>query len=389
MCREQCAFLLLATPSKTFPRPSSVSTCVPHIARTRRSVRNHRPIESSAPWQPASPINRLPREEECADNPTAATSLYGDDIVDNYDSGSSGGGGSGGGSGFSGGGSNNDESDADLPEDVRAGLLSGLVTKEALQRYNAALRNPLMKLALALPAFRTRFLADSAFVFKLLVQELVGNGTALASEIAVRGKDIVDELEYVASDLIIGTVIEAAFVWVLAPTVRVPFANVGGLTRYIVSLPSHIFQPSTLLRKFSMSQRVAAYWYAAGQYALMGFAGGVVGTAITYGLIEMRKRFDKEYRPERPLPAVLPNSAAWAAFLAFSSNTRFQIVEGMELMIARMAAGRAPAAVNSGIVLLRLANNYWGGVQFVQFFRLIGLQAVAEDGQVNNTNDMS
>lgn len=238
-----------------------------------------------------------------------------------------------------------------------------------------------MKLALAIPAFRTRFLADSAFAFKLLVQELVGNGTALASEIAVRGKDIVHELEYVASDLIIGTVIEAAFVWVLAPTVRVPPANVGAIARYIASLPSHVFQPSTQLRTFSMSQRVAAYWYAAGQYAIMGFLGGVIGTAITYGILEARKRFDSAYKPERPLPAVIPNSIAWGAFLAFSSNTRFQIVEGMELAFARMAAGRATSAVNSGIVLLRFANNYWGGVQFVQFFRFLGLHAVADDNE--------
>eukprot|EP00177_Eucheuma_denticulatum_P006453 GFKZ01011760.1.p1 GENE.GFKZ01011760.1~~GFKZ01011760.1.p1 ORF type:complete len:374 (-),score=40.90 GFKZ01011760.1:1557-2678(-) len=288
--------------------------------------------------------------------------------------------GSGGGSFSSGGSGGDDESDADLPEDMRKALAKGLLTKEALERYRSCLNKPLMRIALAIPSFRTRFLADSAFAFKLLVQELIGNGTALASEIAVRGKDIVDELEYVGSDLIVGSVIEAAFVWLLAPTIRVPVQNAGMVSRYIGSLPSHIFQPSTVLQKFTLAQRCGSFIYAGIQYGVMGFAGGVVGTWITYGLIEMRKRLDKEYKPERPLPAVVPNSAAWGAFLAGSSNTRFQIVEGIELGIARVAGGRAPAIVNGSIVGLRLANNYWGGVQFVQFFRFLGLHATASEG---------
>lgn len=381
-CNTQ-AFLPTAVPLKPPPGLPSTSTCRRSLPPITCSAQHLHPIDPIQSWRPTPPIdNHHPHEESTPDDPSSTTALYGGSIDDIHSSGSDGNNSSGGGGRYSSGsGPGSDESDADLPDDVRAGLLSGLVTKQALQRYKSALANPFMKLALTIPAFRTRFLADSAFVFKLLVQEVVGNGTALASEIAVRGKDIVHELEYVASDLIVGTVIEAAFVWVLAPTVRVPPANTGAITRYIASLPSHMFQPSTLLRSFSMSQRVAAFWYAAAQYAAMGFVGGVVGTAITYGIIEARKRLDNGYKPERPLPAVVPNSVAWGAFLAFSSNTRFQIVEGMELAIARMAAGRAASVVNSGIVLLRFANNYWGGVQFVQFFRFLGLHAVAEGGE--------
>lgn len=272
-----------------------------------------------------------------------------------------------------------DDSNDDLPDDMKQALALGLLSKEALQRYRAGLENPWMRLALCVPAFRSRFLADSAFAFKLLVQELVGNGTALASEIAVRGKDIVHELEYVASDLIIGTVIEAAFVWSLAPVLRIPKQNSGAIAKYLSSLPANVFQTSTTAQTFTLLQRIVSFGYVGLQYAAMGFAGGLVGTAITYGLIEARKRLEKGYSPERPLPDVISNSAAWGVFMAVSSNTRFQIVEGIEQAIAKVAAGRAPAAVNTGIVALRLANNYWGGVQFVQFFRFLGLHAVASD----------
>lgn len=270
----------------------------------------------------------------------------------------------------------NDES---LPEDMKAALLFGSLTRDALNRYYKAMKNPVIKLLLGIPAFRSRFLMDASFLFKLLVQEVIGNGTALASEIVVRGKDIVHEVEYVASDLIVGTVIEAAFVWLLAPTLSLPnTASTSAISRYISSLPAHIFQPSNAVRSFTTAQRVISFLYAAMQYAAIGFAGGVVGTAITYALLEARKRIDKNYSPFRPMPPVIPNSAGWAAFMALSSNTRFQLVEGLEMGVAKLLSGTSRALLNSVIVTLRFINNYWGGVQFVQFFRAIGLHATGE-----------
>ena len=213
-------------------------------------------------------------------------------------------------------------------------------------------------------------------MFKLAAQELIGNGTALASEIAVRGGDIVHEMEYVASDLIVGTVVEAAFVWLLAPTLRGSGGGGGGaLGKWLKSLPAHMFEPS-VGRVYTLPMRVGSFVYAGLQYAIIGFIAGVVGTGITYALIEGRKRLDSSYVPERPLPDVLPNSFGWAAFMALSSNPRFQIVEGLELLASRTLSG--DRAVNMGIVVLRLVNNYWGGVQFVQFFRYLGLHATGE-----------
>lgn len=329
--------------------------------------------DESHSWRSGASRSFRHSREEASDEPAARTSIYGGGGDDSSS-------GSGGGGGFSGDSRDSGASpDDSLPEDLRLALANGLLSKEALSRYHKAIKNPLMNFFMTIPSFRTRFLADSAFAFKLLVQELVGNGTALASEIAVRGKDIVHELEYVASDLIVGTVVEAAFVWLLAPTMALPNASAGGLRNYLAALPSNVFQQATAAQSFTLSQRAVTFFYAGAQYALIGFVAGLVGTAITYGIIEARKQLDKTYKPERPLPAVIPNSAAWGAFMAVSSNTRFQVVEGMELGIARLATGRAQPVVNAGIVALRVANNYWGGVQFVQFFRYLGLHATGEE----------
>lgn len=291
----------------------------------------------------------------------------------------------GSGKGWEGGGSNNDDfgandGDDELPDDIKKALAYGSITRSDVQRYLKAIRNPFLRLFLSIPGFRTRFIADSAFCFKLLVQEIIGNGTALAGEIAVRGKEIVDEVEYVASDLIVGTVIEAAFVWLLAPTMRLPTAaNASALSKYFAALPSNFFQPSSALVSFTITQRIAAFFYAAVQYAAIGLGGGIVGTAITYSLLEARKLIDSTYKPVRPMPPVIPNSLGWAAFMGVSANTRFQLVEGLELGVTRLLTSYSQSFVNSAILVLRFLNNYWGGVQFVRFFRAIGLHATAEE----------
>lgn len=305
------------------------------------------------------------------------------------------------GKGYGGGGHGNDGSDSsgnneggsadeNLPQDVQQALAAGVLSADALARYYSYARsgNPLMRLLIAIPSFRTRVLADSAFFFKLLVQELIGNGTGLASEIAVRGKDIVDELEYVASDLIVGTVVEAAFVWLLAPRVIVTAADaasaskgmLAGLGRYLESLPANAFEQATKARAYTIGMRGASFVYAGLQYAAIGMVAGVVGTAITYALLEGRKLMDPSYKPMREMPPILANSAGWAAFMALSSNTRFQVVEGMErgLHAVLKGDGMQNGLLKASIIALRFGNNYWGGVQFVKFFRFLGLHEVAE-----------
>jgi hypothetical protein len=292
--------------------------------------------------------------------------------------------GGGGGAWGRGGGGDGYGKEDPLPDDLSRALAAGALSSEALARYLAYAKaaNPLTRLIIGIPAFRTRILADSGFLFKLVVQELVGNGTGLASEIVVRGKEIVNELEYVASDLIVGTVVEAGFVWLLAPRLASTSSVVdpGILTRFFESLPANAFEASTALRKYSLPLRFASFANAGLQYAAVGMVAGIVGTAITYSLIEGRKRFDPKYVPDRPLPPILASSAGWAAFMALSSNPRFQAVEGIEraLNAALQGSGVQGAILKTSIVALRFGNNYWGGVQFINFFRYLGLQAIAE-----------
>lgn len=271
-----------------------------------------------------------------------------------------------------------------LPEDLSWGLRNGTLDEGVLMRWKESVRGGgLMSLLMNWGEFRRRMLADERFFFKLMSQIVIGNGTSLMGEIQVRGKDIADEAEYVAADLIVGTVVEAAFVWILAPMIRkAPRGGVGGgkrvVEKFLNSLPANAFEVAAKGKSFSIAQRIASFFYAGAQYAAVGLGAGVVGMGITYALIESRKALDKSFEPKRPMPDLWGSSVGWAAFMAISSNTRFQIVEGLETALARSLAGKADMALKASIIALRFGNNYWGGVQFVQFFRYLGLHATEE-----------
>ncbi|KAA8496794.1 Protein RETICULATA, chloroplastic [Porphyridium purpureum] len=325
------------------------------------------------------------------------------------DSGSGSGGGRGNGDGFSSGGGRRGEGDgshdgngdqggstdesviaamlkshgmtaADLPLDMAEAMQRGILTTELLSVYLKNVGGLMGWFVRNVKPYRDRLLCDNEFLFKLMVQEVIGNGTQLAGEIVMRGKEIYEELEYVFSDLVIGTVVEAAFVWILTPCIPFPAmakTSSSAVTQYLRNLPANMFEPSSALRKFSASQRLASLFYVGAQYFAVGVVCGVIGTWITYALITARKALDKSYVQHRPLPAVIPNSVGWGAFMGLSSNTRFQAVEGLERIAARALQNRSEAFLRFVILFLRFGNNYYGGIQFVQFFRFLGLQGTA------------
>ncbi|KAJ8903007.1 hypothetical protein NDN08_006323 [Rhodosorus marinus] len=267
-----------------------------------------------------------------------------------------------------------------LPPDLVLAVEGGLMTAAQLQAYLRFDTGTFGFLIRAVKPFRDRFLCDEQFFFKLLAQELIGNGTSLAGEFIERGKDIVDEIEYVVSDLVIGTVVEAAFVWLLAA--RVPFPSLQSLSvppwkKLLDSLPASFFEANTAQRSYSLMQRVASVVWVSAQYMAMGFGCGIVGTVLVFGMLEGRKVFQPDYEPLRRMPEVIPNSLGWGLFMASSSNLRFQLVEGIELGLARLLKDQ-DAALKALIIAIRFANNLYGGVQFVQFFRALGLQDVAD-----------
>ena len=66
-------------------------------------------------------------------------------------------------------------------------------------------------------------------------------------------------------------------------------------------------------------------------FAAVGFAAGLVGTAMSNGLLAARKKLDPEFRSQNQAPDVALNAATWAAHMGLSSNLRYQILNGVDM----------------------------------------------------------
>lgn len=227
------------------------------------------------------------------------------------------------------------------------------------------------------PGWRRRVLADPDFPFKVLMEETVGLGLAASGMIAARGKSILRELDFALCDIAVGATLNFILVYLLSPAVaRSGPSAVGaaGLMRLFNKLPSNVFVKGN----YSIAQRTAGFFYKGAVFALCGFLGSVVGTTLSQALVAIRHvhtgsadGFEKSNR----LPNVGANSMAWAGFMLFSSNPRYQVVAGVE----RVLFAHAPDAVAKiGCGTARTLNNIIGGAIWVWWARFVGLQKKEE-----------
>ncbi|KAJ1285897.1 hypothetical protein BS78_03G313100 [Paspalum vaginatum] len=213
-------------------------------------------------------------------------------------------------------------------------------------------------LGVFLAGWAARVAADPQFPFKVLMEELVGVTACVLGDMASRPNFGLNELDFVFSTLVVGSILNFVLMYLLAPTAGVAAAS---------ALPSHMFEPGA----YSLGSRVATLMSKGATFAVVGFAAGLAGTALSNGLIAMRKRMDPEFEtPNKPPPTLL-NAATWALHMGVSSNLRYQTLNGVEYLLGRVA----PAPVfKVSVVALRCMNNVLGGMSFVLLARLTGSQ---------------
>jgi hypothetical protein len=221
------------------------------------------------------------------------------------------------------------------------------------------------------PGWRRRVAADPDFPFKVLMEETVGLGLAASGMIAARGKEILDELDFAFCDIAVGATLNFILVYLLSPVALVSgISPKTGLSKAISELPANMFATGS----FSLPQRLAGFLYKGTLFAVCGFVGSVVGTSMSQGLIQLRRTMAKGHGDEPPrkaLPNLAITSAAWAGFMFFSSNPRYQAVAGLE----RALFSNVPEAVAKvGCASARTINNVVGGAIWVWWARALGIQ---------------
>lgn len=227
-----------------------------------------------------------------------------------------------------------------------------------------------------LNGWRSRVAADPQFPFKVLMEELVGVTACVIGDMASRPNFGLDELDFVFSTLVVGSILNFVLMYLLAPTMASSSTSLPAI--FANCPPSHMFEPGP----YSMLNRLGTFVYKGTLFAAVGFAAGLVGTAISNGLIKMRKKMDPNFvTPNKPPPTVL-NAGTWAIHMGLSSNLRYQTLNGVEFLLAK---GLPPIVFKSSVVVLRCLNNVLGGMSFVILARLTGSQSV-DQGRADTTH---
>ncbi|KAL3531767.1 hypothetical protein ACH5RR_005288 [Cinchona calisaya] len=308
-----------------------------------------------------------------------------------------GGGGSGGGS--NNGGNDNEEEEfgpllkfeevmreaeargTNLPADMLEAAKSFGIRKVLLLRY-LDLQGSAWPLGFAMKScsmLRNRMLADPSFLFKIGTEIVIDSCCATFAEVQKRGKVFWAEFELYAADLLVGVVVNVALVGMLAPYARIGQSSAsrglfGRLQRAYCALPSSVFEAERPGCQFTVKQRIGTYFFKGIMYGLVGFGCGIIGQGIA-NMIMNAKRSVKKSEDDIPVPPLLKSAALWGVFLAVSSNTRYQIINGLERLVETSpVAKKVPTVAMAFTVGVRFANNVYGGMQFVDWARWSGVQ---------------
>ncbi|PHT37902.1 hypothetical protein CQW23_21475 [Capsicum baccatum] len=269
---------------------------------------------------------------------------------------------------------------AKLPADIIEAAKSVGIRKLLLMRYldlqgsawlGAAMRSSAM--------LRNRMLADPSFLFKVGTEIVIDTTCATVAEVQKRGKDFWAEFELYAADMLVGVAVNVALVGLLAPYARIgqPCVSqgfVGRFQRAYGALPSSVFEAERPGCRFTLNQRIAAYFYKGILYGFVGFGCGIIGQGIA-NMIMTAKRSIKKSEDDVPVPPLVKSALLWGVFLGVSSNTRLQIVTGLERLVESSPVGKQfPPVAMAFTVGVRFANNVYAGMQFVDWARWSGVQ---------------
>ena len=225
-------------------------------------------------------------------------------------------------------------------------------------------------LAAFLRGWSRRVRADPQFGFKVFSEVVIGVGACVIGDMSSRPNFGLDELDFVFSTIVVGSILNFTLMYMLAPT-----AAAGQLAKRLPSVfascpPGHMFEAG----RYSVLDRAGTFVYKGVQFAVVGFGAGLVGTALSNLLLTMRKKVDPSFVTQNKSPPTVLNALTWAAHMGLSSNARYQTLNGLEFTLAGVLH---PNAFKAAVFSMRGLNNVLGGITFVMLARKTGSQSSA------------
>ncbi|BAS94517.1 Os05g0474600, partial [Oryza sativa Japonica Group] len=285
-----------------------------------------------------------------------------------------------------------------LPQDLQKGIDLGVVSPEILQNFFDLEKYPVMsELIHRFQGFRERLLADPKFLQRLAIEEAISITTTLLAQYERRKGRFFEEIDYVLTDTIRGSVVDFFTVWLPAPTISVlSYADDGSgeslefVKGLLGSLPDNAFQKNVLGQNWNMKQRVAAVLVGGLKLASVGFISSVGAGASSDLLYAARGVLKSSVNAEagRKRSPIWKSAAVYSCFLGTSANLRYQIIAGLvehRLGESLATSYNQPLLASLLSFVARTVNSYWGTQQWVDLARYTGLQKTKEVPPVEAT----
>ncbi|KAI4383944.1 hypothetical protein MLD38_009722 [Melastoma candidum] len=274
-----------------------------------------------------------------------------------------------------------------LPQDLQKGLDLGLISPEVLQNFFDLEKYPLVaELTHRFQGFRERLLADPKFLHRLAIEEAISISTTLLAQYERRKENFFEELDYVITDTLRGSVVDFFTVWLPAPTISFlsntddlsgPVVdNMDNLLGLLGSVPDNAFQKNIAGKNWNLNHRIASVFVGGFKLASVGVISSVGAVAASNVLFALRRFINpalvsKQVNKRSP---ILKTAAVYGCFLGISANLRYQFIAGIvEHRISEEFASET-LLVNALSFVSRTINSYWGTQQWVDLARFTGLQ---------------
>jgi hypothetical protein len=183
--------------------------------------------------------------------------------------------------------------------------------------------------------FRERLLADPKFLNRLAIEEGISITTTLLAQYQKRKENFFQELDYVITDTVRGSVVDFFTVWLPAPTLSfLSYAdemnspdNISSLLGLLGSIPDNAFQKNPVGTNWNLNHRVASVVFGGLKLAGVGFISSIGAVASSNSLFAVRKFLNPAIVANQQIARspILKTAVVYACFLGISANLRYQV----------------------------------------------------------------
>lgn len=183
--------------------------------------------------------------------------------------------------------------------------------------------------------FRERLLADPKFLHRLAIEESISITTTLLAQYERRKENFFEELDYVITDTVRGSVVDFFTVWLPAPTLSfLSYAdetngpeNIDVLKGLLGSIPDNAFQKNLPGKDWNLSHRFASVLLGGLKLSCVGFISSIGAVASSNMLYAIRQMINPaliaSQRTKRS--PILKTAVVYGCFLGISANLRYQV----------------------------------------------------------------